>query len=38
VIKAVFLDEVPGDVSTLESSASVDEIRAAIESFRKQAQ
>ncbi|HLH86469.1 MAG TPA: acetate--CoA ligase [Thermoplasmataceae archaeon] len=37
VVKAVALNQVPGDVSTLENSASVDEIRAAIESFSKAA-
>lgn len=35
VVKAVALGQLPGDVSTLESSASVDEIRAAIEEFKK---
>ena len=37
VVKAVALDQVPGDVSTLENSASVDEIKTAIETFRKAA-
>lgn len=36
VIKAVYLNQVPGDVSTLESGASVEEIKAAIEEFRKE--
>ena len=36
VVKAVALGDMPGDISTLESSASVDEIRAAIEEFKKQ--
>ena len=34
VIKAVYLDQIPGDLSTLESEASVDEIRKAISEFR----
>lgn len=36
VVKAVALGDLPGDISTLESTASVDEIKAAIEEFRKQ--
>ena len=36
VVKAVFLGQLPGDITTLESSASVEEIKAAIEDFRKQ--
>ena len=36
VVKAVFLGQVPGDITTLESSASVEEIKAAIEDFRKE--
>lgn len=36
LIKAVYQDEVPGDVSTLESEASVLEIKEAIEKFRKE--
>lgn len=36
IIKAVYLNQVPGDVSTLESEASVTEIRDAIEKFRKE--
>ncbi len=35
IIKAVYLDQISGDVSTLESEASVTEIREAIEKFRK---
>ncbi|MCL4335675.1 MAG: acetyl-coenzyme A synthetase, partial [Candidatus Thermoplasmatota archaeon] len=37
VVKAVALKQLPGDISTLENSVSVDEIKAAIESFRKEA-
>lgn len=33
VVKAVALNQLPGDISTLENSASVDEIKAAIEVF-----
>ena len=36
VVKAVFLGQLPGDITTLESSASVDEIKAAISEFRKE--
>ena len=36
VVKAVFLGQLPGDITTLESSASVEEIKAAIEDFRKE--
>ncbi len=36
VVKAVALNQVPGDISTLENSVSVDEIRDAIEEFRKE--
>jgi acetyl-CoA synthetase len=36
IIKAVYLNQVPGDVSTMESEASVTEIRDAIEKFRKE--
>lgn len=36
VVKAVFLGQLPGDISTLESSVSVDEIRTAIETFKKE--
>ena len=36
VLKAVALNQVPGDISTLENSASVDEIRSAIDSFIKE--
>ena len=35
VVKAVALGQVPGDISTLENSASVDEVKAAIEEFKK---
>lgn len=37
VVKAVALNEVPGDISTLENSASVEEIKDAIEGFRREA-
>ena len=37
VVKAVALKQLPGDISTLENSVSVDEIKAAIDSFSKQA-
>ena len=36
VVKAVFLGQLPGDITTLESSASVDEIKDAISEFRKE--
>ena len=36
VLKAIYLNQVPGDVSTLESGATVDEIKEAMELFRKQ--
>lgn len=36
VVKAVALEQVPGDISTLENSASVEEIKSAIESFKTQ--
>ncbi len=36
VIKAVYLDQIPGDITTLESEASVAEIKAAVESFKSQ--
>jgi acetyl-CoA synthetase len=36
VVKAVALNQVPGDISTLENSASVEEVKEAIESFRKE--
>ena len=36
VVKAVFLGQLPGDITTLESSASVDEIKAAIDEFKKE--
>lgn len=36
VVKAVFLNQVPGDISTLENSASVDEIKSAIELVKRE--
>ncbi len=36
VVKAVFLGDVPGDISTLESSASVGEIKEEMEKFRRE--
>lgn len=36
VVKAVALDQLPGDISTLENSASVEEVKAAIEAFKKE--
>ncbi|MEM0155166.1 MAG: acetate--CoA ligase [Thermoplasmataceae archaeon] len=36
VVKAVALNQLPGDISTLENSASVEEIKSAIEFFRKE--
>jgi acetyl-CoA synthetase len=36
VVKAVALNQLPGDISTLENSASVDEIKSAIDLFRKE--
>lgn len=36
VVKAVALNHMPGDISTLENSASVDEVKAAISEFRKE--
>ena len=36
VVKAVALNQLPGDISTLENSASVDEVKAAIEIFSKE--
>ena len=35
-IKAVYTDQLPGDISTLENEASVNEIREAIETLRKE--
>lgn len=35
VIKAVYLNQIPGDISTLESGASVEEIKSAMDEFRK---
>lgn len=37
VVKAVALNQVPGDISTLENSASVDEVKEAIDQFRNAA-
>lgn len=37
VVKAVALDQLPGDVSTLENEATVDEVKKAIELFKKEA-
>lgn len=36
VVKAVALNQMPGDISTLENSASVEEVKAAIELFSKE--
>lgn len=36
VVKAVALQQLPGDISTLENSASVDEVKSAIEQFRQE--
>ncbi len=36
LLKAVYLDQMPGDISTLENEASVTEIRESIERFRKE--
>jgi acetyl-coenzyme A synthetase (EC 6.2.1.1) len=36
VIKAVYLDQVPGDLTTLESEASVSEIKDAVDKFKNQ--
>lgn len=38
VVKAVALNQLPGDISTLENSASVDEIKSAIDMFLKESQ
>ncbi|WP_393971101.1 acetate--CoA ligase [Oxyplasma meridianum] len=35
VVKAVALNQFPGDISTLENTASVEEVKEAIEEFRK---
>lgn len=37
LIKAVYLDQIPGDISTLESEEPVEEIREAINRFRVEA-
>jgi len=36
VVKAVYLNQIPGDISTLEDEASIDEIKSAIEMFKKE--
>ena len=36
LIKAVYLNQIPGDISTLESEEPVEEIKEAINSFRKE--
>ena len=36
VLKAIYLNQVPGDISTLESGATVEEIKEAMDLFRKQ--
>lgn len=36
VVKAVALNQLPGDISTLENSASVEEVKAAIDAFKKE--
>ncbi|KJE49202.1 MULTISPECIES: acetate--CoA ligase [unclassified Acidiplasma] len=36
VIKAVYLNQLPGDISTLENEASVDEIKRAMDLIKKQ--
>lgn len=36
VVKAVATNQLPGDISTLENQASVDEVKAAIDAFRKE--
>ncbi len=36
VVKAVAVGEIPGDIITLENSASIEEIRAAIDRFTKE--
>jgi len=35
VIKAVLLNKVPGDLTTLEDEASLEEIKKAVEEFKK---
>lgn len=35
VIKAVYLDQLPGDITTLENEASVDEIKRAVEELKR---
>ncbi len=36
VIKAVYLNQLPGDISTLENEASVEEIKKAVEIIKKE--
>ena len=36
VVKAVALNQLPGDISTLENSVSVDEVREAIDTFSQE--
>jgi acetyl-CoA synthetase len=36
IMKAVYQNQVPGDISTLESGASLEEIKESIEKFRKE--
>ncbi len=36
VVRAVALDQVPGDLTTLEDSSSVEEIKTAIEAFKRE--
>jgi len=36
VIKAVYMDQIPGDLTTLEDEASIDEIKNAIQAFKKE--
>ncbi len=36
LLKAVYLDQMPGDVSTLENEASISEIRESIEKFKRE--
>ena len=36
VLKAIYLNQVPGDISTLESGATVEEVKEAMDLFRKQ--
>jgi len=36
VVKAVYLNQIPGDITTLEDGASLEEIKTALETFRKE--